>query len=158
MDGTVMRRSAISLVASALVVGSIAGYEGYRSAPYQDVAKVWTNGFGATGGIGPKSTTEPVRAVQRLATDVDAKAREVGACLGDIALHQYEFDAYVSFAYNVGGSAFCGSTLVKKLRATPPDYAGACRELLRWVHAGGERQPGLIARRAAEYRQCMGGV
>lgn len=148
----------MGLVASALVLGSIAGYEGYRSQTYLDVAKVATLGFGATAGVKAGDRTEPVRAVQRLARDVDAHAQGVSACLGAVPLHQYEFDAYVSFAYNVGNPAFCGSTLVKKLRATPPDYAGACRELLRWINAGGERQPGLVARRAAEYRQCMGGV
>lgn len=153
-----MRKPALGLVASALLVGSIAGYEGYRGQTYRDVASVTTLGFGTTQGVTPGDRTDPVRAVQRLAADVDAQAREVATCLGNIPLHQYEFDAYVSFSYNVGGPAFCGSTLVKKLRATPPDYTGACRELLRWVHAAGERQPGLIARRAAEYRQCMGGV
>lgn len=153
-----MRAPAITLVASALVVGSVATYEGYSSAPYKDVAGVWTNGYGSTQGVGPRSQTNPVRAVQRLAADVDAKARDIAACIGAVPLHQYEFDAYVSFAYNVGSGAFCSSTLLKRLKSTPPDYDGACRELLRWVHAGSERQPGLVARREAEYRQCMGGV
>ena len=153
-----MRKSALSLVASALVVGSIAGYEGYRGQAYRDVVGVTTLGFGTTGGVRMGQKTDPVRAVQRLAGDIDATAREVATCIGDVPLHQGEFDAYVDLAYNVGSPAFCGSNLVKKLRATPPDYAGACRELLRWVYAGGERQPGLVSRRAAAYRQCIGGT
>lgn len=151
-----MRKSALGLVASALVVGSIAGYEGYRGQAYRDVVGVTTIGFGTTGGVRMGQATDPVRAVRRLADDIDATAREVSACIGDVPLHQGEFDAYVDLAYNVGAPAFCDSTLVKKLHATPPDYAGACRELLRWVHAGGERQPGLVSRRAAAYRQCIG--
>lgn len=153
-----MRKAAVTLVASAAVVGSVATYEGYRGTAYQDVAGVWTIGFGQTGGVKRGEKTEPVRAVQRLAGHIEGTAADVRECLGDVPLHQYEFDAYVSFAYNVGVPAFCGSTLVRKLKATPPDYAGACREILRWVHAGGERQPGLVKRRADEYRQCMGGV
>ena len=47
-----------------------------------------------------------------------------------VPLAQYEYDAYVSFAYNVGPRAFCQSTLVKKLNTQ--NYLGACAELLRW--------------------------
>ena len=47
-----------------------------------------------------------------------------------VPLAQHEYDAYVSFAYNVGPRAFCQSTLVKKLNTQ--DYPGACQELLRW--------------------------
>ena len=53
-------------------------------------------------------------------------------------------------------SAFCASTLVKRLQATPPDYSGACAQILRWTYAGGKVEPGLLARRKTEYRQCMG--
>jgi len=62
----------------------------------------------------------------------------------------------VSWAYNVGAGAACRSTLVKKLKQTPPDYEGACRELLRWTYAGGRVLPGLVKRREKEYRMCMG--
>ena len=43
-----------------------------------------------------------------------------------VPLHQHEWDAYVSWVYNVSTAAACRSTLVRKLKATPPDYAGAC--------------------------------
>lgn len=151
-----MRRSATALVASALIVGSIAGYEGYSAVTYRDAVGVPTWGFGTIGGVQMGQKTDPVRAVQRLAADVTDTAREASACIGDVPLAQHEFDAFVSMAYNVGTPAFCRSTLVKKLHATPPDYAGACREILRWDYAGGERLPGLTRRRADEYRRCMG--
>lgn len=151
-----MRKLAATLTASALVVGSIAGYEGYRTHAYQDVVGVWTIGYGITGGVKRGDQTDPVRAVQALTRTIDEKAREAAKCIADVPLHQYEFDAYVSFAYNVGTPAFCGSTLVRKLKATPPDYAGACREVLRWVYAGDQQPAGLARRRAEEYRRCMG--
>ena len=69
-------------------------------------------------------------------------------------LHQHEYDAFLSLAYNIGPGAFCGSTLVRKLNAE--DYAGACAEILRWDKAGGKTVAGLTKRRQAEYRQCMG--
>jgi lysozyme len=62
--------------------------------------------------------------------------------------------ASVSFAYNVGAQAFCGSTMARKLRAG--DMPGACAELSRWVYAKGELLPGLVRRRAAERAMCEG--
>jgi lysozyme len=91
-----------------------------------------------------------------LSHDADRIARELASCIGDVPLYQYEWDAFVSWAYNVGSAAACRSTLVKKLRQTPPDYAGACRELLKWTRAGGRELAGLKNRRQAEYRLCLG--
>ncbi len=151
-----MRRSATALVASALIVGSIAGYEGYSPAAYRDAVGIPTSGFGTTNGVTMGQKTDPVRAVQRLTADITDTARQVSVCIGDVPLAQHEFDAFVSMAYNVGTHAFCNSTLVKKLHATPPDYAAACREILKWDYAGGQQLPGLSRRRADEYRRCMG--
>jgi lysozyme len=81
----------------------------------------------------------------------------------NVPLAQHEYDALVSFSYNVGSRAFCQSTLVRKLNAG--DYAGACSELRRWRFFQGKdcAQPtnarlcgGLATRREAEYRQCIG--
>lgn len=151
-----MRKSVLGLTASALLVGTLAGYEGYREHAYRDSVGVPTVGFGTTAGVKIGHRTDPVRAVQRLAAEADAFAREIATCIGDVPLAQHEFDAYVSLAYNIGPGAFCGSTLVKKLRTTPPDYAGACAQIVRWIYAGDRVEPGLVTRRKAEYRQCMG--
>lgn len=62
--------------------------------------------------------------------------------------------AFLSFAFNVGNNAFCGSTLVRKANAG--DMAGACAELLRWTYAGKKELPGLVRRRAAERAVCEG--
>lgn len=152
-----MRRPAAGLIASAALIASLAGYEGYRTVAYRDTVGVPTIGFGSTAGVQMGDRTDPVRAVQRLAADASAHAREAARCIGEVPLYQHEFDAYVDLAYNVGAPAFCGSSLVKKLRATPPDYPGACAELLRWVYAGGRRVRGLELRRAQAYRLCMEG-
>lgn len=151
-----MRKGALGLTASALLVGTLAGYEGYREHAYRDSVGVATIGFGTTAGVQIGQRTDPVRAVQRLAAEAGAFAREIALCIGDVPLAQDEFDAYVSLAYNIGAPAFCGSTLVKKLKAAPPDYPGACAQILRWTYAGGKLEPGLVTRRKAEYAQCMG--
>jgi lysozyme len=151
------------LVVSAVALGSIALHEGYRERAYDDGVGVQTYGFGTTrrpdgAPVRPGDTITPERAVQRLSQDADRIGREIADCIGDVPLYQHEFDAYVSLAYNIGPGAFCRSTLLKKLKQQPPDYAGACREILRWRYAGGRELPGLVRRREAEYRRCMGEI
>ena len=64
--------------------------------------------------------------------------------------------ALVSFVYNVGGTKFGNSTLLKKLNAG--DASGACAELSKWVYAGGVKLKGLVARRAEERQLCEVGL
>lgn len=156
-----MKRQLIAgLGASAIAVAMIAGFEGYRSRAYDDGVGVQTIGFGTTQIDGrpvqPGDTVTPERAVVQLARDADRIAQELAACIGPVPLYRHEWDAYVSWAYNVGATNACRSTLVKKLEATPPDYEGACREILKWTRAGGRELPGLVRRRQAEYRMCIG--
>lgn len=149
--------------ATAAALASIAGYEGYRERSYDDGVGVQTVGFGTTqmpdGRLVQKGDRlDPVRAVIVLQADADRYARELAACIGDVPLAKNEWDAYVSWVYNVGITAACKSTLVKKLKQNPPDYEGACRELLRWTKAGGRELPGLVNRRQSEYRMCTGEI
>jgi len=65
-----------------------------------------------------------------------------------VPLNQDEFDALVSFTFNVGAGNLKSSTLLRKLNAG--DFAGAAQEFPRWNKAGGEVLPGLVKRRAAE--------
>lgn len=62
--------------------------------------------------------------------------------------------AIVSFAFNVGSGAVCKSTMARKANAGYP-AAEWCGELRRWTLAGGRVLPGLVKRRAAEYRLCV---
>lgn len=145
--------AALSLSASAFV--GIAVHEAYRPVAYLPTPNdVPTIGFGTTDGVqmGDKITVE--RALVRLLADADKFQRELKACVGDVPMHQHEWDAIVSWAYNVGTGAACRSTLVKKLKAG--DYPGACAELLRWDRQAGVVLRGLTIRRQAEYKQCMG--
>ena len=145
--------AALSLSAAALI--GIASYEGFRGKAYDDGVGVQTIGFGTTQGVKAGDTITVERALIRLGRDADQHAREMSQCI-TTPLYQHEYDAYASFAYNVGSSAFCKSTLVKKLNSG--DYAGACRELLRWNRAGGRVMPGLTKRRESEYQMCIGAV
>jgi lysozyme len=106
--------------------------------------------------------TTPPKALARALTDVQQFEGALKTCV-TVPLAQHEYDALVSFSYNVGSRAFCQSTLVRKLNAE--DYAGACAELLRWrffqgkdcaLPASARLCGGMAKCRDAEYRQCIG--
>jgi lysozyme len=145
--------ASLTLSASALV--SLAVHEGYREKAYIPVpGDRPTLGFGDAQGVKIGQKTDPVRALIRLNFQADVFQQEMRRCIGDVPMYQYEWDAVISWAFNVGSQAACGSTLVKKLQAF--DYAGACKELLRWDKFKGASLAGLTVRRQSEYRQCMG--
>ena len=148
------RNSIVGLVLSASAFVGLLTAEGYRSEAYIPVkGDVPTIGFGTTEGVKLGDKITPVQALGRAAADVEKFEGAVKQCV-KVPLYQHEYDAYISFSYNVGASAFCRSTLVKKLNQS--DYQGACKELLRWDMAGGRRIEGLTKRRQKEYRQCTG--
>lgn len=148
-----MRKALVTLALSALGLVGIAAHEGYSDKAYQDVVGIWTIGFGTTKDVKPADKIDPVKALQRKAEDIVKFEGALKQCV-TVPLHQHEYDAYVSLAYNIGPGAFCNSTLVKRLNQQ--DYAGACNEILRWNRAGGRVVKGLAVRREAEYRQCIG--
>ena len=144
--------AALTLSASALV--GIALNEGYVEVAAPPVAgDVPTNGFGSTEGVRLGDKTTPTRALVRLLNDANSHSEGIKRCI-KVPLYQYEFDAYSSLAYNIGVNAFCSSTLVAKLNAG--DYAGACKQILRWDRFKGKPLRGLTKRRQAEYATCMG--
>lgn len=144
----------LSLTAAGLI--SIATWEGFKGEAYSPVpGDVPTIGFGSTEGVKLGDTISVPDALNRLEKDVRAAEDAVRSCV-TVPLMPYEMDAYVSLAYNIGQARFCGSTLVKKLNAG--DYRGACEEIKRWHFAGGNSLKGLVDRRAAEYKRCIGEV
>ncbi len=147
------RIAAYSIAISAACLVGIATHEGYRSEAYKDAVGVPTIGFGETAGVKMGDKTTPERALVQLLESTEKHADAIRQCI-KVPLYQHEFDAYISLAYNIGTGAFCRSTLVKKLNAK--DYAGTCEEIRRWNKAGGKVLPGLVKRREAEYRMCIG--
>lgn len=146
------RYAIASLVISAAALVSIAQFEGYEGKAYKDAVGIPTLGFGETKGVKMGDTTTPPRALIQLLDSADEHAKGMAQCI-KVPLKQTEFDAYLSFTYNVGVGAFCQSTLNTKLNAG--DYEGACKELLRWDKAKGRVLPGLTKRRQKEYQQCL---
>lgn len=126
-------------------------WEGLRLDAYQDVAGVWTIGYGSTTDVHPGQRITQEQAVERLRRDLATAEQAVWSAV-DVDLTDNQFGALVLFVFNVGAGAFRASTLLKKLNAG--DYAAVPGELAKWNKArvNGVLTPvsGLSNRRAAE--------
>lgn len=83
--------------------------------------------------------------------DQDLAVAERAVAAVRVTLSQQQHDTLVSFAFNIGPSAFASSTLLRKLNAG--DYEAVEHELGRWVHAAGQVDPILQKRRQSEIEQ-----
>lgn len=122
-------------------------WEGLRLSAYQDVAGVWTIGYGHTGGVRIAQRITEAEAERLLRVDLDRFEAAVDRHV-TVPLNDNQFGALVSFAFNVGERAFASSTLLRKLNAG--DHAAVPTELAKWNRAGGRVVAGLVNRRAAE--------
>jgi len=126
-------------------------FEGLELESYQDIAGVWTIGYGHTETAGPGQKINEREAEELLRRDLEPRERAV-AQLVSVSLNQNEFDALVSFVFNVGAGAFKNSTARKRLNRN--DRIGAGEALTWWNKAtvnGVLREVrGLTRRRAAE--------
>lgn len=109
----------------------------------------WTIGWGTTGmDVKQGSVWTQQQCDDRLTSDLTSFAAKVSAVLGAAQTSQHQFDALVSFAYNVGVGNLSSSTLLKLHKVG--DFAGAAQQFARWNKAAGKVLPGLTKRRAAE--------
>ena len=148
------RTSIAALALSASTFVALLLQEGYSDRTYTPVpGDVPTIGFGTTSGVKEGDKITPPVAVARALTDTQKFEGVLKECI-KVPLSQNEYDAYVSFTYNIGPTAFCKSNLVKKLNSG--DYEGACNELTKWVYVKGRYSRGLDNRRQAEKKLCLG--
>jgi len=137
-------------------ISLLKSFEGFRNFPYLDQAGVATIGYGSTfylDGTKVKMTDAPI--TQRQATDlleaVVAKFERDVRSYVKVKLEDHQWDALISFAYNVGSGAFKSSTLLKVINKNPNDFAEIERQFGRWIKAGGKDNKGLKKRRNQEY-------
>jgi lysozyme len=137
---------------AAVTVSTVAMLEGHSNDPYTDIVGVQTVCYGET------------NVTMRRYSDAECNAmlRKSLVKYGDgilkcirVPISQNQHAAFISFAYNVGIGAFCGSSLVKKLNRG--DYENACRSMQAWTYAGGKFVQGLKNRRDVEVRLCLKG-
>ena len=135
--------------ASEKAYSLIRQFEGLRLTAYRCPAGVWTVGYGQTSRVVLGMAITKELAEEFLMKDIVAVENIVNAeCLN---LRQCQFDALVSFVFNVGGGNFRKSTLLKKIKANPDDNS-IMDEFLRWVYAKGVVLSRLQKRRLAEMK------
>lgn len=139
---------AIGLLTLSLAgVGMIQRFEGTEQEAYLDSVAVPTICTGSTKNVFIGQTATLAECEARLVEDSTYAGKAVQRCT-QVKLTQEQYDALVSFVFNVGGGAYCKSTLVRKLNTG--DCVGAANEFQRWNRAGGRVLPGLTSRRKAE--------
>jgi len=126
-------------------------FEGLELKAYMCPANVATIGYGTTRIKGQPvqmgTTITESHAITLLKTDLSTFEQAVNRNVS-VPLTQNQFDALVSWTYNLGETNLRNSTLLRKLNAR--DYAGAADEFPRWNKSGGKELAGLTRRRAAE--------
>ena len=136
----------------------IGRFEGFRANLYNDAAGHCTIGYGHLVHHGACNGSEPAEFRRGISEqEAEALLRRDAQSAADavhrlvrVALNQQQFDALVSFVYNLGAGAFQSSTLLKGLNAH--NFAAVPGQLEQWTHAGGRVLPGLVTRRKAEAR------
>lgn len=127
----------------------IKAHESCRLTAYRCPAGVLTIGWGHTGtDVKPGMVITQAQADRLLVADLATAEAGVNNAVKSL-INQHQFDALVSFTFNVGVHAFTGSTLLKLVNANPRDVRIA-QEFARWNKAGGRVLAGLTARRLSE--------
>ena len=122
-------------------------FEGCELEAYKCPAGVWTIGYGHIKGVKEGMTITEQQAEEMLKSELNEYEGYINN-LVTTELNQNQFDAMVSWVYNLGGGNLKASTLLKVLNAG--DYAGVPAQMMRWNKAGGKVLEGLTRRRQAE--------
>lgn len=144
-------------------INLIKGFEGLSLTAYKDAVGVWTIGYGHTGdgavnsGTSDKPKVTPIYAGETitqkqadmfLISDISVAETEVNKA-NETSLNQNQFDALVSFCYNVGVGAYQASTLLRLVNESL--FRDAADQFGLWVTDGdGHTIEGLVNRRRAE--------
>ncbi len=124
-------------------------FEGFSAFPYVCPGGYLTVGYGHVV-KNPDAFRQPItedEATQILAVDIQAAEKAVLRLIA-VPLTDGQFDALVSFTFNLGSGALQRSTLRRKVNRQ--EHTDVPAELMKWVWAGGRKRKGLVKRRAAE--------
>ena len=128
-------------------VNLIKHFEGCYLDAYLCPAGVWTIGYGHTANVKEGDSVDQEAAEAFLIEDLESFEQAVTR-LVEVPLTQQQFDALVSWTFNLGAGNLAESTLLRKLNNY--QYAEVPEQMMRWVKAGGQVLDGLVRRRAAE--------
>ena len=141
------------IAAVLLAAPTVMLFEGLELRTYADPVGIPTACYGETSRefLEIKDTFTKEECTLALGASLAKHANEVAQCI-KVPVKPYEAASIISWSYNIGTTAACRSTLVRKLNAGEE----WCSELKRWVYADGRKLRGLEHRREAEYKMCIG--
>lgn len=128
-------------------INLIKAYEGLVLTAYKCPADIWTIGYGHTKDVKPGQIITALQADEFLKQDLQMFEKAVND--HNLNINQNQFDALVSFTYNVGPGNLQKSTLLKKAKQNANDPTIAI-EFAKWNKGGGRILPGLVKRRESE--------
>ena len=128
-------------------VALIKKFEGCELEAYQCSANVWTIGYGHTKDVEKGDTITKEEAEQMLVDELHEYENYINKYV-NVALSQNQFDALVSWVYNLGPANLTASTMLKVLNNGK--YEEVPAQMKRWNKAGGKVLDGLVRRREAE--------
>jgi lysozyme len=139
----------------------IKSFEGLRLSSYRDSGGIWTIGYGHTGDVRAGKTISELTALTLLQADV-MDCETLLHKIVEVPLNQGQFDALVSFLFNVGPGKPGVKSGLRYLKSGSPStllvllnagrYQQAAAQFPLWMYAGGQRLPGLLRRRKEEQR------
>lgn len=157
MPQTIGKRTILSGFTGAVFIaaGLSVNFEGEKLRQYFDPPHVATICFGHATGVYVGQVATHEQCMGYLKGDL-AIAEKAVLRLVKVPLTDERRAALIDFVFNTGEGTLAKSTLLKKLNAG--DTVGACQELKRFVYSGGQKLPGLVKRREAEYQLCVEGL
>lgn len=140
-------------------------FEGFRSAPYRDVAGIWTIGYGSTyypDGRRVSGRDKPLTEAEASQLKLDIINKDFAPAVNALLAKEIKagkvtqamFDALVSLAYNIGTAGLARSSVVRHLKAG--NIQASADSFLLWNKAGGKVLKGLVRRRDAEREMFLG--
>ncbi|MEX3915963.1 lysozyme [Paraburkholderia sp. BR10872] len=153
----------VGAATAALLLSTVPTLEGEVLRGYLDPVGIPTKCMGDTHDVVVGKVYSEAECRESLETQLIAHAEPVLKCTPGLKGRTYQLGAALSFAYNVGTGAYCGSATARRFNAG--DYRGACRAMnesdsgkQQWVTSGGRVLPGLVKRRALERAICERGL
>lgn len=132
--------------------------EGKVNTSYHDPVGILTACYGHTGkDVRPDTTYDDAQCLYWLISDLSYEKKDVDSVI-KVPLNLYQEAALIDFTHTVGVTKLRTSTMAKKFNNG--DYIGGCKELVRWVYAGGGKVKlkGLEVRRDKEMQWCLGNI
>ena len=134
-------------------LGLIKEYEGLRLSAYRCPAGVWTIGYGHTKGVKQGMEIDQMRADDYLVEDISPIERLLNKL--SVNFRQEQFDALVSWIFNLGEANFRHSTMLIRID-TDADDVEITDQMVKWVNSNGKPLVGLKKRRIAEANMFLG--